>query len=65
MKLGNVRIHCIMGSSTVQIKMYDGMVRKINYWYTPCLQNSMISLCTLVKNKLKYSSEALTLKMLL
>ena len=37
----------VKGSDTVQIKMHDGMVRKIDSWFILELKKNLISLSTL------------------
>ena len=41
----------------MQIKMHDGMVRKLYCWYVPELQKNFISLGILAKNGMTYAGE--------
>lgn len=45
----------IMGSVTMQIKMHDGMVRKLDCSHIPELQKNFILLGTLAKNGTRYA----------
>ena len=47
----------IKGSGMVQIKMHNGMVKKLDYWIILELRKNLISLATLVKDGMKYSGE--------
>lgn len=51
-------MHIIKGSGIVQIKMHDGMARKLDYWFVSNLRKNLISLDTLAKNVIKYSGES-------
>lgn len=50
MKMSDNEIRCIKGNKTLQIKMHDGMVRKINYEYVIDIWKNLISLGTLSKH---------------
>ncbi|RVW14253.1 Retrovirus-related Pol polyprotein from transposon TNT 1-94 [Vitis vinifera] len=44
-KLGDDGELGVKGSGSVQIKMYDGLVRTLNAWYVPGLRKNLISVC--------------------
>ena len=56
-KMGNDWVRNIKDSGTVQIKMHDGMVRKLDYWYVPKLRKNLMSLGTLDKNGMRCAGE--------
>ncbi|XP_023746148.1 uncharacterized protein LOC111894303 [Lactuca sativa] len=56
-KMGDYWVSSIKGSATVQIKMHDGMVRKLDFWYVPELWKNLVSLSTLAKNRIRYVGE--------
>nr|GEU37728.1 retrovirus-related Pol polyprotein from transposon TNT 1-94 [Tanacetum cinerariifolium] len=58
-KLGDDVVISIKGCGIVQIKMYDGIVRKFDCWFVPDLKKNLISLGTFAKNGLKYHGEDL------
>nr|GEU52209.1 retrovirus-related Pol polyprotein from transposon TNT 1-94 [Tanacetum cinerariifolium] len=58
-KLGDDVVLSIKGCGIVQIKMYDGIVRKFDCWFVLDLKKNLISLGTFAKNGLKYHGEDL------
>ncbi|RVW63516.1 Retrovirus-related Pol polyprotein from transposon TNT 1-94 [Vitis vinifera] len=54
-KLGDDGELGVKGSGSVQIKMYDGLVRTLNAWYVPGLRKNLISVGTLDKNGYTFS----------
>ena len=56
-KMGDDRVSIIKGSGMVQIKMHNGMVRKLDCWFIIELQNNLIYIGTLANDGLKYSGK--------
>ncbi|RVW55028.1 Retrovirus-related Pol polyprotein from transposon TNT 1-94 [Vitis vinifera] len=54
-KLGDDGELGVKGSGSVQIKMYDRLVRTLNAWYVPGLRKNLISVGTLDKNGYTFS----------
>lgn len=56
-KTGDNLVSSIKGNGTMQIKIYDGMVRKFDCWYVLELWNNLLSLGTLAQNGMRYVGE--------
>ncbi|RVW79759.1 Retrovirus-related Pol polyprotein from transposon TNT 1-94 [Vitis vinifera] len=54
-KLGDDGELGVKGSGSVQIKMYDRLVKTLNAWYVPGLRKNLISVGTLDKNGYTFS----------
>ncbi|KAI4379947.1 hypothetical protein MLD38_006183 [Melastoma candidum] len=54
-RLGDDKAIPVLGSGSVQIKMYYGTVRIIEAWYVPDLQKNLISLATLDNQGYKFT----------
>ena len=55
-KLGYGEELSVEGSGSMQIKMYDEMVRKLDVWYVPGLRRNLISVRALAKQGYGFSS---------
>ncbi len=56
-KLGDDQELSVEGSGSVQVKMFDGMVRAFDAWYVPGLRKNLISLGALDKQGYSFSGE--------
>ena len=62
--MGDDRDLDVKGSGSVQIRMYDGLVRTLNAWYVPELRKNLISVGTLDKNGYTFSGSGGVLRVL-
>ena len=56
-KMSDDWVKNIKGSGTVHIKMHNGIVRKLDYWFISEFRKNLIYLGTLAKDGLNYSGE--------